>query len=377
MVGWLKWWRGWCQALFFPFSIPVKINPSHILQNNEAIKGSYFKYSRSCMSAFWSRHVGAAAGCCLKALLSEWCVPFGGNAGAAAGCRCKVLLEGAAVRVVCALWSGHAGPAAGCCSQSWCVHFEAGMLMLLQGAAARRVLLSRWGVRFGAGMPVAQQGAAVRVVRALWSGPMQVPLQGAAWGCCRSSGVCAFKLVPLQGDAWGCCCQSGASALERACWCRCRVLLLECRVCFGAGLLVLVEGAGGGCCCRVLFQVLLSELRALWSWVQALRGAAVRAMCGFWSCNESGDDWRNAFWDTFLGCIFLGWPECKKYTFSPYFLHAGQPRKMHPKNAFFGGKCAKATSRIRWRQNLLMGLEFGEGKFVFWLGKVVHVTLEP
>ena len=106
-------------------------------------------------------------------------------------------------------------------------------------------------------------------------------------------------------------------------------------------------GAGGGCCCRVLFQVLLSELRALWSWVQALRGAAVRAMCGFWSCNESGDDWRNAFWDTFLGCIFLGWPECKKYTFSPYFLHAGQPRKMHPKNAFLGGKCAKATSRIR------------------------------
>ena len=153
------------------------------------------------MSAFWSRHVGAAAGCCLKALLSEWCVPFGGNAGAAAGYRCKVLLEGAAVRVVCAVWSGHAGPAAGCCCQSWCVHFEAGMLMLLRGAAARRVLLSRGGVRFGAGMPVAQQGAAVRVVRALWSGPMQVPLQGAAWGCCRSSGVCAFKLVPLQGDA--------------------------------------------------------------------------------------------------------------------------------------------------------------------------------
>ena len=56
------------------------------------------------MSAFWSRHVGAAAGCCLKALLSEWCVPFGGNAGAAAGYRCKVLLEGAAVEwCVCAL----------------------------------------------------------------------------------------------------------------------------------------------------------------------------------------------------------------------------------------------------------------------------------
>ena len=108
------------------------------------------KYSRSCMSAFWRRHAGAAAGCrcrcccqsavlsqwlaaacCLRALLSEWCVcvcfgagmlmplqcaawgcshsgvRFGsGGAGAAAGrccragCCCKVLLEGAAVRVM-------------------------------------------------------------------------------------------------------------------------------------------------------------------------------------------------------------------------------------------------------------------------------------
>ena len=78
------------------------------------------------MSAFWSRHVGAAAGCCLKALLSEWCARFGGNAGAAAGCRCKVLLEGAAVRVVCALWSGHAVPLQGVAARAWCQDCLAG-----------------------------------------------------------------------------------------------------------------------------------------------------------------------------------------------------------------------------------------------------------
>ena len=127
------------------------------------------------MSAFWSRHVGAAAGCCLKALLSEWCVPFGGNAGAAAGYRCKVLLEGAAVRVLCAVWSGHAGPAAGwrckegaavtvgcalwsrhaggaarCCCQSGARALERADA----GAAARcrlGVLPFEWCVRFQAG----------------------------------------------------------------------------------------------------------------------------------------------------------------------------------------------------------------------------------
>ena len=29
------------------------------------------------MSAFWSGHVGAAAGCCFKVLQSKWCVRFG------------------------------------------------------------------------------------------------------------------------------------------------------------------------------------------------------------------------------------------------------------------------------------------------------------
>ena len=44
------------------------------------------------MSAFWSGHVGAAAGCCL--LLSERCVRFGAGLlaplqDAAAGCCCQ------------------------------------------------------------------------------------------------------------------------------------------------------------------------------------------------------------------------------------------------------------------------------------------------
>ena len=78
--------------------------------------------------------------------------------GAAAGCRCRVLLEGAAVRVACALWSGHAA-AAGC---RWC--------------------------------------------------------------CCQSSvWALAGMLVPLQGE--GAACQAGVCAFERACWCRCRLIV--------------------------------------------------------------------------------------------------------------------------------------------------------
>jgi len=45
----------------------------------------------------------AAAGCCFRVLLLEWCVRFGAG----------VLLPGAAVRMVCALWSWPAGAAAG------------------------------------------------------------------------------------------------------------------------------------------------------------------------------------------------------------------------------------------------------------------------
>ena len=87
--------------------------------------------------------------------------------------------QGAAVGVLCSLWSWPAGAAAGCCFRvlsEWCVcvwmcvwvgvcvcaRFEAG--------AASGALLLEWRVRFGGGL--------------------LVPLQGAASGCCCCS-VCA------------------------------------------------------------------------------------------------------------------------------------------------------------------------------------------
>ena len=63
----------------------------------------------------------------------------------------------------------------------------------------------------------------------------------------------AGMLVPLQGAAWGCCCQSGVCALGRACSWRCRVLqdaavrgvlLLEWCVRCGAGLPVPLQVQG-------------------------------------------------------------------------------------------------------------------------------------
>ena len=65
----------------------------------------------SVVCALWGRHAAAAAGCCLRVLLSEWCVRFGAGmlVPLAAGCRClKALLS-----VLCALWGGHPGAAAG------------------------------------------------------------------------------------------------------------------------------------------------------------------------------------------------------------------------------------------------------------------------
>ena len=93
------------------------------------------------MSAFWSGHVGAAAGCCL--LLSERCVCvcvlWSGLAGAAAGCRCRVLLS------------------------ERCVRLETGMLMQLQRAVAGCCFMG-----------------AVRLELAYAAGPLQVLLAGAA-----------------------------------------------------------------------------------------------------------------------------------------------------------------------------------------------------
>ena len=75
------------------------------------------------MFAFWSWVPGALAGCRCKVLLSECCVHFGaGLLVQLQGCRCRVPLQGAAVRVLFALWSLVAGAlqgaAAGC--RCWC-----------------------------------------------------------------------------------------------------------------------------------------------------------------------------------------------------------------------------------------------------------------
>ena len=190
------------------------------------------------------------------------------HAGAAARCSCKVLLEGAAVKVVCArcsmlaplqegrckLREGAAatdrccfascpalqvlsarvgvprhGTAAGCCLR---------VLLLerctpLQEGAALRVVFALWGMLVHCA--VLLEGAAVRVAQRIGTG-MLVPVQGAAgWCCCVCFG--AGMRVPLQqsdaysgicavevnlGAATGCCSQSAVCAMKLVCWCRCR-----------------------------------------------------------------------------------------------------------------------------------------------------------
>ena len=110
--------------------------------------------------AFWSRHVGAVAGCCSRCCC--WSVVF--PLELACWCRCRVLLQGA-VRVVCVCG----------CVCGWvcvCARFEAG--------AASGALLLEWRVRFGGGLLVPLQGAAVAVcVRCKGC---RMPLQGVAAG---------------------------------------------------------------------------------------------------------------------------------------------------------------------------------------------------
>ena len=182
--------------------------------------------------------------------------------GAAAGCRCRVLLESAAVRVVCAVWSWPAGAAAGCCCR---VRVACALWSWPVGAAAAAA---------GCRCRVLLQGAAVRVVCALW----RWPTTGAVarfrcrvlllleWhvraalvpaGCCYSG---VGMLVLLQGAAVRVLCAlswragaaaSGVCAVELACRCRCRVPL---------------QGVAVVWRCRMLRQ-----------------GAAVRLLCALWS----------------------------------------------------------------------------------------------
>ena len=165
-----------------------------------------------------------------------------------------MLVQGAAYSGAGTVVRASSAPAAGCCLKvllsEWRVRFGASMLVPLQVAPARcclRVLLSQcalwrgeWRVRFGA--------------------CLLVPVQGAAAGCrCR---------VLLQGAAAGCCCrmlccQSGLCALAVAWWCGCRLLLLEWRVRYGAGLPVPLHGAAAGWGCRVQLSKACLHLRKL------------------------------------------------------------------------------------------------------------------
>ena len=212
--------------------------------------GSYFLYRRSCMSAFWRGHFGAAAGSCcqsglcaleracwrrcgvpwkvlLRALVSERRVRFGAGM--------LVPLHGAAIRVEAS------------------VPLQASMPLLLQVASWRcshssvcalegcclKVLVSEWSVRFGAGMLVPVEGAAAR---RCWKVTLQLE------GCCRGQ-RCCLTVLPFD-------------------W----------RVRFGAGLL-LPAGAGGGCCFRVLIMLcalgVVAECRC-----RVLLQGAVRVVCG-------------------------------------------------------------------------------------------------
>ena len=132
-------------------------------------------------------------------------------------------LQGAAVRVVCALWSRHGGAMQDC---------RCRVLLL--------VLLLKWACWSRCSMPLQHAAACrCRVPGRSCRVPYRVLLQSAA-----VQAVCVI---------WG---HAGAvCALELACWCRCRVLL---------------QGAAG----RVV--------RALWAWVPpqgAVQGAASGCCC--------------------------------------------------------------------------------------------------
>ena len=65
----------------------------------------------------------AAARCCLRVLLPQWCALGAG--------MLVPPLQGAAVKVVRMLWNGHGGVGAGCCCRVPLSALE-GMLVLLQ-----------------------------------------------------------------------------------------------------------------------------------------------------------------------------------------------------------------------------------------------------
>ena len=72
---------------------------------------------------------------------------------------------------------------------------------------------------------------------------------------------------------------------------------------------------------------------------------------------ESGDDWRNAFWNAFLGCIFLGWRFWDAFSWAGQicifplvkcnvFCMLASPGKYIPKmHSFFGWEMRKSNTQ--------------------------------
>ena len=203
--------------------------------------------------------------------------------GAAAGCWCRVAAAGPLQDVGCYCEKG--------------VHFGARMLVPLKTAAAGchcRLPLQ------GAAASRCCLGAAVRVVCALWSSmlvPLQGAAEGAGAGCCCCCccqiGVCALELV-----CWGRCrvpLLEGA-AVRSACalWSR---HAAGCRCRQGCALWSGHAGAAAGCCRVLVSEWCLQALEvACWClcravtsrvWLVPLQGAAtgigVRVRCTLWN----------------------------------------------------------------------------------------------
>ena len=127
-------------------------------------------------------------------------------------------------------------------------------------------------------------------------------VEGAAWGCCLASllvqGVMLqgaarrVRTVPnscCKGASEGCCCTQQGAAVRVArsgagWWCRCRVLLQGAAVkvvCgFGFGMLVPLQDAAAGCCCRIFLRSRRRRSVARGEWLQRKELTKHK----FWSC---------------------------------------------------------------------------------------------
>ena len=218
------------------------------------------------------------------------------------GTRCRVLLEGAAIRGVCALeqacWCRCEvqlqGAAWGCCCQSgvralqhagttagrplqaaWrcCCHWQ---VLLCKLPCSPSAVRARWCAAARYRCRVLLKGAAARAVHA------------AAGGRCSQSSVCALGYAgALRGAAWGCCCQSGATywnghagASAGRCW-----MVLLCMLWSGHAGAAATEwclqwhmrcGGQLGCC----YRVLLSECGVRYEacMLVSLQGVAARSL---------------------------------------------------------------------------------------------------